>query len=183
MADPAVMGATTPDGISFLVSGSPINPVSESAQQASSIQAAFSNRAIYSYVWSNAAGRAGQTGMRQGDTGYQTDTDQPYWYLDTSFGWCPVLIGHPSYGGGRMITSSTLITPTGTSGNYTGSKDITFPVGYFNSTPQIQVTPWSVNPNFVNASYSNPTAAGFTVYVGRTDGSPSPTTVTWTASQ
>lgn len=182
MAD-AAMGATSPDGIAYLVSGSPINPVSESAQQASTVQAAFSRRALASYYWPNKAARTGQTGMRQGDTGYQTDNDQPYWYTGTAFGWIPVLVGHEAYGGGRMISGQVDITPTtDPKGGYTGSKTITFPTGYFNSTPQIQVTPWSANPNLVNASYSANTAAGFTAYLGRTDGAIT-TTVSWTASQ
>src|SRR3954466_3358354 len=98
MSDAAIMGATTGDAIAHLVSGSPINPVSESAQQASSIQAALSNRQLYSYSWANSAARTGQTGMREGDTAYQQDSDQPYWYLGSTYGWCPILIGHPSYG-------------------------------------------------------------------------------------
>jgi 2',3'-cyclic-nucleotide 2'-phosphodiesterase (5'-nucleotidase family) len=182
MADPAVMSATSPDGIAYLVSGSPINPVSESAQQATSVQVALSNRSLYSYTWANAAARTGETGMREGDTGYQQDSDQPYWYLGSTFGWVPILIGHSAYGGGRVISSSVLITPAGSTGNYVGHADITLPVGFFNSAPSVQVTPWSASPNTVNATYSNPTAAGFTIYLGRTDNT-SPTTVNWTASQ
>lgn len=182
MANPAVMGVTSGDGIPYLLTGSPINPPSESAQQATAIQAAFSKRALFTYSWANAAARTGQTGMRDGDLGQQVDIEQQYIYLGGQFGWCPTLIGHPSYGGGRMITAAILITPTGTSGNYVGSAAITFPTGFFNSTPQIQATPWSTNPNTVNATYAAPTAAGFTLYLGRTDNA-SPTTVSWTASQ
>lgn len=182
MANPAIMGATTPDGIAYLVSGSPINPVSESAQQASTVQAALSNRALYSYTWANASARTGQTGMREGDTAYQQDTDQPYWYLGSAYGWCPILVGHPAYGGGRSISSSVLITPTAVTGGYVGTAKITFPVGFFNSTPQIQVSPFSAAPLNVTTSYTAATAAGFTACLGRADNA-SPTTVSWSASQ
>lgn len=182
MADPAVMSATTPDGISYLVSGSPINPVSESAQQASSIQAALGKRTLYSYTWANAQGRTSQTGMREGDTGYQQDIDQPYWYFGSTFGWCPVLIGHQSYGGGRCISSQILVTPTGTTGAYSGQASVTFPVGYFNSTPTVQVSAYSASPLSVTCTYGSATAAGFIAYLGRTDGSYA-TTISWTASQ
>ena len=176
------MGATVPDGIAYLVSGSPINPVSESSQQASTVQAAFLNRALYSYSWPNAAGRTGQTGMAEGATGYQRDNEQPYWYLGSTYGWVPIRVGHPAYGGGRVISASTDITPTGTSGNYRGQSVITFPVGFFNSTPQIQVSVFSANPLNIATSYTAATAAGFTACLGRTDGAYT-TTVSWQASE
>lgn len=182
MTNLAVMGATTPDGIAYLMSGSPINPVSESAQQASTVQAALAKRSLYSYTWANASARTGQTGMREGDTGYQQDNDQPWWYLGSTFGWCPILIGHPSYGGGRSISSSVLITPAGASNSYVGTSDITFPVGYFNSAPSVQVSVFSANPLNIAVSYTNLTAAGFRACLGRTDGAYA-TTVTWQASQ
>lgn len=182
MANPAAMGATSPDGISYLLSGSPINPPSESAQQATTIQAAFSNRTLFTYSWANAAARIAQTGMRDGDMGQQVDIEQPYIYLGGQFGWCPTLIGHPSYGGGRMITSSISVTPTtAVTGGYVGSANITFPVGFFNSTPSVQTTAQTGFPNAVNTSYQNATAAGFTIYLSRDN--QTPTNVSWTASQ
>lgn len=176
------MGATTPDGIAYLVSGSPINPVSESAQQASTVQAALAKRSAYSYTWANAAGRTGQSGMREGDTGYQQDTDQPYWYFGSTFGWCPVLVGHPSFGGGRVLSGSVLVTPTGSGSSFVGHADITLPIGFFNSAPTVQVSIWAAGVLNVSCSYSAPTPAGFTVYLGRTDGA-FPTTISWTAAQ
>lgn len=181
MVNPAVMGSTSPDGISYLVSGSPVNPVSESAQQASTIQTALAKRPMFNYVWANDAGRTAQTGMREGDTAYQQDKDQPYWYLGSTFGWAPVMISHPSMGGGRSITGFVLITPTG-SGPYTGSVTVTFPTGFFTATPQVQTSPSTVSPGACATSFQHSSAASVDIYLARTDGAYA-TGVSWTATQ
>lgn len=182
MVSAASMGATTPDSIAYLISGSPINPISESAQQATTIQTAFSLRPMYNYVWANAAAKTSQSGMRVGDKGFQQDAGQPFEYLGSTFGWCPTIITHPASNGGRQLQGQQLITPTGTSPNFVGHVAITFPLGFFNATPQVTTGVYSASPLNVSSSYSACTAAGFTLYLGRADNA-SPTTVSWTASQ
>ena len=182
MVSDASMGATSPDAIAYLVSGSPINPISESAQQATTIQTAFSLRPMYNYVWANAAAKTAQTGMRVGDKGFQSDAGQPFEYLGTTFGWCPALITHPASNGGRMLQGQELISPTGSGSAYTGTVTITFPLGFFNATPQVTTGVYSASPLNVQASYTACTAAGFKLCLGRTDGAYA-TTVSWSASQ
>jgi hypothetical protein len=56
-------------------------------------------------------------------------------------------------------------------GNSRDYADVTFPGGYFPSTPGIQVSANSTTPDNVSVSYSNPTPNGCRVYLSRSDGS------------
>lgn len=87
----------------------------ESATQATSVDTAlttFSNsRAIRTYKWADAAARAVQTGMTEGDIGDQADTDVTYRYNGTSW----VLIGVTPGSFARRIRTSGSYSPSATS--------------------------------------------------------------------
>lgn len=157
-------GATSPDGISFITTGSSIDPVAESANQASSIQAALNLRPYYQYVWPTASTRTSQTGMRQGDLGFEVDTTTPYQYISAAAGWQPL-----PFGASRVLAGSVAITPSGSAGSYTGSSAVTFPTGFFSSTPNVLTNPSTSVPGKVNSSAASTTATGFTVQLSRTD--------------
>lgn len=179
-------GTTTPDGIAYLTSGSAVNPVTESSTQASSVQTALSLRPFYSYVWANAAGRTGQTGMRPGDLGFQADTGVAYQYINSTNGWLtsPTGVGK-IYVGSTSVTSFTA-TPYAVTGNSTvngfkATVAVTFPTGYFSAAPIVITSPLSSAPWAVSTSPSSVTTTGFNVNVWRTDSATS-TTVNWTAT-
>lgn len=164
-------GATTPDGIAYLTTGSAVNPVTESSTQASSVQTALSLRPFYNYVWANAAGRTGQTGMRPGDLGFQSDTGVAYQYVNATSGWS----SSPT-GAGKILSGSVLLTGLTTATQsqppttyYKGSAVITFPTGYFSATPNIVATAATTGPWNVNSSVAATSATGFTLYLSRTD--------------
>lgn len=110
-------GTTTPDGIAFLQTGDTVTPSAESSAQATTIQAAFSQRQIHTFSWVNPAARIAQTGMIEGDTGYQADTDTYYYYngsawVSTSAGILRTVPGVS--GSGAVLNLDSSITLTGT---------------------------------------------------------------------
>jgi hypothetical protein len=175
-------GSTTPDAIAYLLTGSSVNPVSESSTQASSVQTALSNRPFYNYVWANATGRTGQAGMRPGDLGFQTDTGVSYVYISSSSGWQPSATGV-----GHMLSGSVLVTgltafsqsnqPTA---GWKGSAAITFPTGYFAAAPNVMSVAATSGAQSVNTSVGAISSTGFTLYLSRTD-SGTNTTAYWFA--
>lgn len=79
---------TTPDGIVYPVSTDQVSPLETVfANMANSIQTAFNTRGTYNYRWANAAARTAQTGMRNGDYGFQIDTNAQYRYMLSN--WMP----------------------------------------------------------------------------------------------
>ena len=62
--------------------GDSASDVTESQLQGASIQAALSHHGAY---WADAAARGAQTGMQQGETGYQADTGFYYTYIGGSW--------------------------------------------------------------------------------------------------
>ena len=81
---------TSPDSITYPTGTDQVAPLNTVfANMANSIQTAFNRRATYTYRWANAAARTAQTGMRNGDEGYQVDTD--VWYLRKGNAWVPQL--------------------------------------------------------------------------------------------
>lgn len=90
------MPTTSPDNIYYPDSATALALETNLAQLASSVQDAFDDkindtRQIKSYIWANNAARTGQTGMAEGDVGYQTDTDIPYRYSGSA--WLPAHSG------------------------------------------------------------------------------------------
>lgn len=73
---------TSPDGIAFWTTdpADSASLVAESAQQASSIQAAFDKRQNFDFRWADAAARTAQSGMVYGSQGFQVDTGVVYFY-------------------------------------------------------------------------------------------------------
>lgn len=80
---------TSPDNIVYWTTSDPASIVAESAAQATSIQAAltqrFTTRQGTNFVWPNAAGRAAETQMTAGSTGYQTDTKERFEYTGSAW--------------------------------------------------------------------------------------------------
>lgn len=73
---------TTPDGITYPVSTDQVSPLETVfANMANSMQTALNLRGTYNYRWANAAARTAQTGMRNGDFGFQVDTNAQYRYI------------------------------------------------------------------------------------------------------
>lgn len=170
-------GATDPDGIAFAELGDAIDPVSESSVQASSIQNALNNRKLFSYRWASATDRTNQQNMGEGDFGYQTDTDTPYVYCGLNIGWMPF-----GYGTGKQFAGSLLVTPKGSSGDFLGRAQISFPPGYFTAQPAVLVTPYTSKAASVDASADQVTSAGFIIQLHRSD-SATATTVFYFAVQ
>lgn len=157
-------GATDPDGISFAELGDEIDPVTESATQASSIQNALNNRILYSYRWPTVAEKNAQVNMQEGDTGFQSDTNSPFIYVGLNLGWMPI-----GYGTGRQLAGSNLVSVTGATTDWSGSLAISFPPGYFSATPYIVTSAFTSNPAEVHCSPNQPTSAGFTMVLKRTN--------------
>jgi hypothetical protein len=74
------MPVTTPDSIFYRNTATPAALETESATQASSIQAALTSRGQHRYRWADTAARNAQTGMSIDDHGYQIDTGATYRY-------------------------------------------------------------------------------------------------------
>lgn len=83
------MPTTTPDGIYFADSSTSMSAEAISAAEATSVQDAFTAfrefRQIQTFVWADAAERALQAGMSEGDMGYQSDTKIYYLYNGASW--------------------------------------------------------------------------------------------------
>lgn len=169
-------GATTPDGIAFLLSNSVIDPVSESATQASSVQSALNLRPFYNYIWPTATQRTGQANMRPGDLGLQTDTAIPYQYINSTLGWQSL-----PFGSSRMISGIVSILPTGASGAWNGSQTVAFPANFFPSPPNVFVNSNSSDPQHCNVSAGSVTTAGATIYLFRSNTSQQNTSIYWMA--
>lgn len=94
----------------------------------SQIDTVIGNRAIQTYKWPNAAARTVQTGMSEGDQGYQSDTDTSYFYTGSTW---------------RTVTAglNLMMPTTATNGTIVGGGRVTFSAattvsinGVFNST-------------------------------------------------
>lgn len=157
-------GATEPDGIAFIELGDEIDPVQESANQASSIQIAFNDRVIFTYRWANISERNAAADMKGGEYGFQDDTNTPYIYIGDNLGWQPL-----GYGTSRSWGDKVLVTPTGTATPYSVLYTVVFPPGLFSSVPVIQITPHTAVPDKVHASFTEPTSAGCKIKLIRTD--------------
>lgn len=159
-------GATDPDGISYAELGDEVDPVTESSTQASSIQNALNNRILYSYRWPTVTEKKAQTNMGVGDTGYQEDTNSPFIYVGLNLGWLPI-----GYGTGRQLAGTVLVPVSGgsTTAIWTGTSAISFPPGYFSATPYIVTSAFTANPAEVHCSPNQPTSAGFTMTLKRTN--------------
>jgi hypothetical protein len=76
---------TSPDNIAKWTLQDPGSFVQASQTQGDSVQAALANRQRYSYVWANDAARTSQTGMVEGSTGYQIDTQVDWVYRSSNW--------------------------------------------------------------------------------------------------
>lgn len=124
------MPVTSPDSIYYADGSTAMSAEAISAAQATSVQDALDVRQIKSYVWANATARGTQTGMTEGDMGYQRDTNEPYLYTGTAW----VVLQHP--GLTRIIPAS--VTGSGMTLNPDGS-----------------VTGVGVNPGSVNGVFTS----------------------------
>lgn len=79
------MGTTSPDNIFFEDGATSYGNATNSALQATSIQNALSSRQRYTYLWPTATEKGAQTGMRNGDTGFQQDLQIEYTYTGTQW--------------------------------------------------------------------------------------------------
>ena len=143
------MPTTTPDSIYYADSATTMSAEAISAAEATSVQNALnsvrSRRQIQTFVWANAAARAAQTGMVEGDIGYQSDTNIYYFYTGTVWkawdsDWITytptltnVTLGTGSatqyryrYTGGVVEVDFSI--RLGTGGSFTGSPTMTLPV-------------------------------------------------------
>lgn len=110
------MPTTSPDNIYYADGSTPMSAEAISAAEATSVQAALNakinnTRQIQSFVWANAAARNAQTGMTEGDVGYQLDNNTNYLYTGTA--WIA------RYSGGLVPIVPTSVAGTGVSLNAT----------------------------------------------------------------
>lgn len=108
------MPVTNPDAIYYASGSTPMSAEDISAAEATSVQAALDNlinntRQVQTFVWANATARNAQTGMVEGDMGYQQDTDTTYRYTGTA--WVAF------YPGGTAPVIPTSVAGAGTSLN------------------------------------------------------------------
>ncbi len=111
------MPTTSPDNIYYADSSTSMSAEAISAAEATSVQTALNakinnTRQIQSFVWANAAARTAQTGMNEGDWGFQQDTDVTYRYSAAT--WTAY------YPGGLVPIVPTSIGGTGVSVNAAG---------------------------------------------------------------
>lgn len=107
------MPATSPDNIYYEDGTVLYSDATNASLQASSIQNALNLRQQYNFIWTNSGGRTGQTGMRNGDTGYQQDTQTLYTYNGSQWAvsgispwtpWSPTTTGIAVGTGGTIIS-------------------------------------------------------------------------------
>lgn len=85
------MPTTSPDNIFYEDTTTTYGDATNQALQSQSVQSALDKREGYNFVWAIAADRTAQTGMVQGSTGYQIDTQSLYvfdagsWRLQLSY--------------------------------------------------------------------------------------------------
>lgn len=108
------MPVTNPDAIYYASGSTPMSAEDISAAEATSVQAALdslinNNRQVQTFVWANTTARNAQTGMVEGDMGYQRDTDTTYRY--TGSAWVAF------YPGGTAPVIPTSVAGAGTSLN------------------------------------------------------------------
>lgn len=99
------MPTTSPDNIYYADTATTSNDVAVSAAEASSVQAAFSQRQIRSFKWANQAARLAQTGMSDGDMGEQLDIGQSFQYVASASLWLPESVTC------RLLHTATLTAP------------------------------------------------------------------------
>lgn len=80
-----MVDATSPDGIALWTNSDPVSLVQESQTQGATIQAALNKRERYDFVWAISSERTSQTGMVQGNRGYQIDTKSEYIYDNSAW--------------------------------------------------------------------------------------------------
>lgn len=117
------MPTTSPDAIYFADAATVMDVTAISLAEANSIQTALNNkinnrRQIQTYIWADTAARNAQTGMREGDMGYQSDIDLSFRYSDA--GWAPFRLG------GLTPITPTSIAVAGTSGTINDDGSISF---------------------------------------------------------
>lgn len=114
---------TSPDGIYKPDSTDQVTPLETPfANMATTIQAAFDKREIYSYRWADASERNATTGMRAGDTGYQADEDTVYRRVGSAW----KVWERPETGYTPIATNLTLGTGGATVARYMVSGGIVF---------------------------------------------------------
>lgn len=105
------MATTSPDNIWYPTGTDDVGDLKgDFAQLASSVQTAITNTkpATKSYKWANAAARTSQTGMTEGDTGYQLDNDRLWIY--TGAIWSPLAGNMPEF---KTLRGTTQNIPVG----------------------------------------------------------------------
>lgn len=108
------MPVTSPDSIYYADGSTPIAIETITAAMATSVQDALDAlvndaRQIQTFVWANTAARNAQTGMTEGDEGYQLDNNTNYQYTGTA--WVA------QYSGGLVPIVPTSVAGTGVSLN------------------------------------------------------------------
>lgn len=116
------MPTTSPDNIYYADTSTSMSAEAISAAEATSVQAALNakinnTRQIQSFVWANAAARTAQTGMNEGDWGFQQDTDVTYRYANATWS--------PYYPGGMVPVVPGSVSGTGVSVNAAGAVTFT----------------------------------------------------------
>lgn len=119
------MGTTTPDAIFFPDSTTPWASTSDFSTNASSVQAALAARQGYTYRWPTGLERNNQTGMRQGDRGYEVDTHTDYIY-DNSAWRVAVPYAEFTTATVTLASATTWATPSSISINSSTSTSTTF---------------------------------------------------------
>lgn len=118
------MPTTTPDNIYYQDAATLYGGAATSATEASSIQTAFNSRQMFTFRWADASARTGQTGMRQGDTGYQIDTRTSYVYDNSVW---RLSVSHAVFDSSSVNYTSGVDTAVGTLSYNSGlSTDNTF---------------------------------------------------------
>jgi hypothetical protein len=135
------MPITSPDSIYFADGTTPASLSNITAAMATSVQNALNVRETKSYIWPDEAARDAQTGMANGETGYQTDNETYYIYSGSWLIWAKAPATYtPTFTGFSATSNNFIFSISGgvvsisgnaiLSGAVSGEMTISLPGGY-----------------------------------------------------
>jgi hypothetical protein len=135
------MPTTSPDSIYYADGTTPASLATITSAMATSVQNALNVRETKSYVWADETTRDAQTGMINGQIGYQTDNQTYYIYSGSWLIWAKAPTSYtPTFGGFSATSNSFIFSVSGgmvnisgkavLSGGVSGEMTISLPNGY-----------------------------------------------------
>ena len=149
------MATTSPDNIRTPNPTDPYNLIADLAIIANDTQTAISKRGN---MYTGTAAQRGAFSTAPEGTHWQDTDGQKYEWVRKNGAWR----------GARPLAGAVLVSQA--NGTTAGTLPISFPAGYFATTPGITVSAQTGAPQSVFASYGSPAPTGFTIYAFRPGG-------------